>query len=241
MKPIHSGALCRRKGTFMIHLFNPENKFWAFVAKLADVFLLSLLWLVTSLPIVTIGAATAAFYHFTIHQATDTESTVWHGYFSAFKAHFKTSTLIWLIQLAGSLFLGMDAWLAWQYFTFTDGAVGAVIVLGVVSCVTLLFEISFLYAYPIQAIFDFPLKKVLSNCFIMAVGNLPSTLTILLLFAAAAVGIYFISGLFFYWLGLAAFFASYFFLGVFKKYTGEREEELQARAEKRRRKKQEMY
>ena len=221
----------------MIHLFNPENKFWAFVAKLADVFLLSLLWVITSLPLVTIGAATAALYDYMIHQVNDTESTVWHGYFTAFRAHFKKATLLWLLEAAVLAFIGTDLWFAWHYFEAVNGGPAAVGILAVIACVGLLVLGSILYLYPILAIFEFPLKKVLSNSFIMAVGNLPSTITILLLFAAAGVATYYLSGLFFFWFGLAAFFSSYFIVGVFKKYTGELAEEQAARAERKHSKK----
>lgn len=126
-------------------------------------------------------------------------------------------------------FLFADLWLAWQYFAASDACILSIIVIGVVGCVTLLAWISLLYTWPILAIFDFPLKKVLSNSFIMAVGNLPSTITVLLLFAAAAVASFYLSGLFFFWFGLAVFFSAYFFVGVFKKYTGELAEEQLAR------------
>ena len=39
----------------MIQLFDPENKFWQFFSKLADVACLSFLWFLTSLPLVTLG------------------------------------------------------------------------------------------------------------------------------------------------------------------------------------------
>lgn len=214
----------------MIHLFDPENRFWAFVGKLADVFVLSLLWLVTSLPVVTAGAATAAFYHFAIHQVNDTESTVWHGFFSAFRRCFRKATLLWLLELGGFAFLGGDLWLAWRYFQSVGGGAGAVLVLAVIASVTLLFAISMLYVWPILATFDFPLKKTLSNSFVMAVANLPTTITVLLLFVLAFVGTYYLSGLFFFWFGLAVFLSAYFFVAVFKKYTGERAEEQAARA-----------
>lgn len=214
----------------MVHLFDPENRFWAFVGKLADVFCLSLLWLLTSLPVVTAGAATAAFYHFSIHQVNDTESTVWHGFFAAFRRFFKKATLLWLMEAAGFAFLGCDLWLAWRYFESVGGGAAAVGILAVIACVTILFGISMLYAWPILATFDFPLKKTLSNSFVMAVGNLPTTITVALLFAAACVGTYYLSGLFFFWFGLAVFLSAYFFVGVFKKYTGERAEEEAARA-----------
>jgi uncharacterized membrane protein YesL len=222
----------------MIHFFDPENKFWAFIAKLADVFMLSLLWVITSIPLFTIGAATAALYEYTLHQVNDTESTVWHGYFTAFRAHFKKATLLWLLQAAVMAFLGTDLWFAWRYFETVGGGAVAVGLLAVIGCVLILAVTSMLFAYPILSIFDFPLKKVLSNSFIMAVGNLPSTITILVIFALAGVAIYNLSGLFFYWFALAVFFSSYFVANVFRKYTGEQAEAEALRAERKRKKKQ---
>ena len=76
--------------------------------------------------------------------------------------------------------------------------------------------------------FDFPLKKLLGNSFIMAVGNLPVTLTLALLWALAGVGCFYMSGVFFVWVGLAIFVSSYFINTVFKKYTGKLAEEQAA-------------
>ena len=70
-------------------LFNPENKFWNFMGKITDVSCMSLLWLLTSLPVFTIGASTAAFYSFTLDAVGDNEGRVIGSYFSAFKANFK--------------------------------------------------------------------------------------------------------------------------------------------------------
>ena len=55
----------------MIKLFDPENKFWQFLNKVTDAALMSLLWLLTSLPLVTIGASTAAFYSYTLKQVSN--------------------------------------------------------------------------------------------------------------------------------------------------------------------------
>ena len=48
----------------MSRLFDPENKFWNFIGKIADVTCMSFLWVGTSLPLVTMGAATTAFYSY---------------------------------------------------------------------------------------------------------------------------------------------------------------------------------
>ena len=94
----------------MIKLFDPENKFWQFLNKVTDAALMSLLWLLTSLPLVTIGASTAAFYSYTLKQVSNQEGSLVKSYFSAFRAHFKRATLLWLLQAAGTAFFAADLW-----------------------------------------------------------------------------------------------------------------------------------
>lgn len=212
--------------------FNPENKAWDFIGKLADVCCMSILWLVTSLPIVTVGAATTAFYDFTIHQVNDREGAVLGSYFKSFGKYFKRATALWLVELAALVFFGVDVYAAWQYFTATNGSIWAVAALGITACALLLVIMSSLYAYPILATFDFSVKKILSNCFIMAVANLPVTVVILLIYGLAAVGMYYLSGVFFLFFGLAVFASSYFLFAVFQKYTGEPAEDPAAPAKK---------
>lgn len=202
----------------MHHLFNPENKFWNFVGKLADVCMMSILWAVTCIPLFTVGAATTAFYSFTVDQVKDLEGSVWQSYFSAFKQNFKKSTLIWLLQLAVGGLLGINLYAAWHFYV-QSGIVG----LGLLSlavCGTLIYLMISIYVYPVLACYDFPIKKVITDSFIMAMGNLHVSITVLVLFVLAAVGIYYISGLFFFWIGLAIFFSSYFIWGVFMKLAG---------------------
>ena len=50
----------------MKNLFNVENPVWVFMGKLVDMLLLSGLWVICSLPVVTIGASTAALYYVTL-------------------------------------------------------------------------------------------------------------------------------------------------------------------------------
>ena len=74
------------------------------MGKITDVACMSVLWLITSLPVITMGASTAAFYSFTLDAVSDSEGGVWNSYFTAFRENFKKSTIIWLIQLALSAF-----------------------------------------------------------------------------------------------------------------------------------------
>lgn len=210
----------------MIQLFDPENKFWQFIGKLTDAACMSILWVITCLPIFTVGAATAAFYEFTIHQVRDIEGSVVKSFFTAFRRHFKKATVLWLIELAGFAFFAVDLWAAWGFFLLHGGYIG-IALLGFCGCIALIFICSSFYVFPTLAIYDFPLKKLISNSFIMAVGNLPVTLTLAIMTALVCLGIYFISGLFFFWIGLYIFFSSYFIVGVFLKYTDKGQEDAE--------------
>ena len=134
----------------MIKLFDPENKFWQFLNKVTDAALMSLLWLLTSLPLVTIGASTAAFYSYTLKQVSNQEGSLVKSYFSAFRAHFKRATLLWLLQAAGTAFFAADLWAVWNFLLIQGGAAG-VAVLGVCGFCALAFLCCCLYAYPVLA------------------------------------------------------------------------------------------
>lgn len=199
-------------------LFNPENKFWNFMGKITDVACMSILWLITSLPIFTIGASTAAFYSFTLDAVQDEEGSVMGSYFSAFRENFKQATVLWLLQLVLTVFLLVNLYAAWNFYLM-KGILGlglfSLALCGLLVCVG-----TGVYVYPVLASYDFPIKKVIADSFIMAVGNPHVTISVLVLFGLAGVAIWWISGLFFFWIGLAIFFSSYFILGLFLKYAG---------------------
>ena len=122
----------------MSRIFDPENKFWNAIGKVADVTCMSLLWSLTSLPLVTIGAATTAFYAYTMRQVRDTEGSILSGFFGAFKQHFKKATLLWLLEAAGIAFFAADLVGVWNLYLFVGG-LPAILVGALVLCLTILF------------------------------------------------------------------------------------------------------
>ena len=138
----------------MSQIFDPENKFWGAIGKVADVTCMSFLWTITSLPLVTIGAATTAFYAYTMRQVRDTEGGILSGFFSAFRQHFKKATLLWLLEAAGIAFFAADLVGAWNLFLFVGG-VPAIVVGALVLCLTILFLGCTFYVWPLLAVFDF--------------------------------------------------------------------------------------
>lgn len=211
-------------------LFNPENSFWNFMGKITDVACMSLLWVLTSLPLFTIGASTAAFYSFTLDAVQDEEGAVCRTYFGGFRNSFKKATLLWLMQCILFLFLAVNLYAAWHLYL--NRGIPGLGMLSLAACGMLIFLGTGVYVYPITVYYDFPLKKIITDSFIMAVSNPHVTIAVFVLYAIAAVLTYYLSGLFFFWVGLAIFFSSYFVWGVFLKYAGVKVEKKKKKKEK---------
>lgn len=84
-------------------MFQQDSLLVTILNKIADMVILSFLWCVFSLPIITIGASTAALYHCVIKVIRQDRGYVFSGFFSSFKENFKSSlgpTLFFIIAFA---------------------------------------------------------------------------------------------------------------------------------------------
>lgn len=91
------------------------------MAKLSEIFnkilnlvLLSVYWLVLSLPVVTLGAATSALYYTTQKVIKNNRGYVSAEFFKAFKGNFKTSTICWLVHLIVGFLFADECYLCYQ-------------------------------------------------------------------------------------------------------------------------------
>ncbi|MDO5417585.1 MAG: YesL family protein [Lachnospiraceae bacterium] len=205
----------------MNHLFDPENRFWSFMNKITDVFLLGVLWLLFSVPVFTIGAATTSLYQFTLKQTDNEEGYVWKSFVKAFRKNFRQATALWLMLLAAGAFLAADVY-ACLHIT-VPGAV-RILCFGLLLCLCLIFVLSALYVFPILSRFERKTGTILRHSFIMAMGNLYISVTVLVIYAAAAALTYYWTVLLPIWMALAAFFSSYLFRYVFSRYFPDQEE-----------------
>lgn len=79
--------------------FAYDGPLQTFLSNLIDVFLVTLFWIVFSIPVVTAGAASAAMYD-TIRRVLDEErGYLWRTFFNSFKSNFRVATPAWLIHL----------------------------------------------------------------------------------------------------------------------------------------------
>lgn len=161
----------------MGNIFNFDNKFFTALSKIVDAIFVSLLWIICCIPIFTIGASTAALYG-TVHKSI----LRGHGYlaptfFGYFKDIFKTATKMWLVFMVIYGVLFGDCYIVWSMGQ-NDDSIKAfffffLIMLAFVS-------VWVIYAFAYITRFEDTAKVTLKNTGLIAIANLPSSLSILI-------------------------------------------------------------
>lgn len=90
-------------------IFNIDSPLMSFLVKVFDCIGASILWLLFSLPIVTMGAAGAALYTTVYKYLRRGEGRLWQTFWSAFRENLRRSTLVWLAALGVLALLAADA------------------------------------------------------------------------------------------------------------------------------------
>lgn len=205
-------------------LFNYDNPVWRFIGKLGDLIVLNILWIVTSIPIVTAGASTTALYYVTLKLVRDEDGYTIKSFFKSFKENFRQSTIIWLIMLTVGLILGFD--LYFFMYMQTEPSKLRTVMVTIFGSISLIYICILTYVFPLQSRFYNPIKRTLFNAFFMSVRHILQTLGILVMDAAVVVLMFLtffaapqFSVLFFlFGFPLIAFVNSFVFHGIFKKY-----------------------
>lgn len=103
-------------------IFKPDGVVYEAITKFTNMVLLSLCWLVFSIPIVTIGASTAALYSVCFKMLKDEDRHICRQFFSYFKSNFKQATLSWLILLPIGLVIAYFIYLYFWGMPSVEGA-----------------------------------------------------------------------------------------------------------------------
>lgn len=209
-------------------IFNYDNPVWRFIGKFFDVIILNVLWVVCSLPIVTVGASTTAVYYVTLKLVRDEEGSTVKGFFKSFKENFKQSTIIWLILLGAGLILAFDLWFAMALPAEMSKI--RTLLMAVFMGLLITYGGIFLYVFPLQAKFYNPVKRTLFNAFFMAIRYFPATLGMLAISVVIPVLALFyvpmlIPVLFMFGFALFAFINSFMLVGIFDRYIPKEEQQ----------------
>lgn len=88
-----------------MNIFSMNTPFMRGIRKIVELMYVGMLWFLCSVPVVTLGAATAAMYEVLLKAAKDQEGYLTKSFFGAFKGNLKQGVCIWIpVMLAGIVF-----------------------------------------------------------------------------------------------------------------------------------------
>lgn len=91
-------------------LFNLDSPLMRGVNRVLMILYMGILWFVCSIPILTVGASTAAMYEVLLKLAKDLEGNITRDFFQGFKSNLKQGIAVWLIILATLAVLLGNLW-----------------------------------------------------------------------------------------------------------------------------------
>lgn len=163
-------------------IFDPDHDLWRLTGKLLDLIVLSVFWLVCSLPVFTLGPSTAALYRTVVRCIRGDERNSWSMFFLTFRDNFKVGALTSLITVA----VGAVLFFLYSLLYQTAGLNSFGYVLFMAYYVFLLLPLGVLcYLFPVLSRFDFGVGGLLSTCAKLAIAHLPSTVAMALLLYGA--------------------------------------------------------
>lgn len=146
-----------------------DNLFFTILGKIMEVLWVSILWILFSIPIVTIGASSTALYY-TVHKVVfNNEAYIFKTFVNSFKSNFKDSTVKWILSVVVISFLCVDILIV-RGFAESGNTIAALIypllliLVYVVMCVCAVFSYS--------ARFDDSIKASIYKSALIVANNL---------------------------------------------------------------------
>ncbi|MBQ8147813.1 MAG: YesL family protein [Lachnospiraceae bacterium] len=162
--------------------FGENNPVWRAISRFADMMVIGIIFLVSCLPIFTIGAALSAFYYTAMDSLRKEDGYIFKRYFRSFASNFKKGTILWLIMLVIGGILGLDV-----YFWVTNSEMQiASVMFGISIILAVIWFMTFVFVFPLQARFENTVGKTIQNAFLIAITHLPFTIATMILIVGLA-------------------------------------------------------
>ncbi|MFC4388616.1 DUF624 domain-containing protein [Gracilibacillus marinus] len=154
------------------------NKLYVLLEKITNFFLLNLLWLICSLPIITIFPASSAMFHVINEWRVNGKSSIVKPFFLGLKKNFKLSFFSGLFFIISFLILYYDLLLihellhGWAYLVTLSLLFFLMIVLAFIAT----------YSIPTIVFYHLSFKETIKQSFLFSFIFFPTTILMILLF-----------------------------------------------------------
>ncbi|MBQ2854468.1 MAG: YesL family protein [Oscillospiraceae bacterium] len=147
-----------------------------YLSGFCELILLNLFFLVSCLPVVTIGAAVCGMYHVNLKTVRGESGSVWKLYWEGFRSNFRQATFFWILFLGLCLLLALDWWVMPVMLPafYQIPRVMLIMVFAAACCMVI-------YVFPIVTRFVCTTRQAAGNALRMMAGHFPWTVLLLLL------------------------------------------------------------
>ena len=169
----------------MAGIFQPESGFMLRLTQIMEMIYVGLLWLLFSVPLVTVGAASCAAYYTMTKTVRGFRGYVLQEFTGSFRSNFRQATVLWLLYAGTTAVILADFYLM-QGLHSADGTYPAaatafrcllLIVLALLSAV-------FVYAIAYTARFSQKTGIILKNSLLISLRHLPVSFLVLAVLGA---------------------------------------------------------
>lgn len=156
-------------------LFSIDSGFYRFICRFIDLVKINLLWLLFSLPVVTIGASTVAAYSVLLKMVDDEEGYVARAFVKAFQKNWKQGIPMGIIFLVASYALYLD----YEINRVSEEGSLILIIIGIISAFVIVMAL--IYSFPLLARYENSIAATIQNSVEIARRYFARTLLIVVL------------------------------------------------------------
>ncbi len=200
----------------MNKLFNPDNAFFSFMGRLFDFVVLSVLWLLLSIPIVTIIPATSALYYSVVKVVRRDRGYLAREFWRSFKQNLRQGSLCSIVAIVAIVVMVID--FNYALVLMQQGEVIGSAFFGVFLVISILICAILMYLCPILSRFEMKFTGLFKTAFFLSARHILTTFCLIILFVVVLLGSYIILPGMFIFPAFGVWISSYLIEPIFKKY-----------------------
>lgn len=151
------------------NLFSQDSLFYRFMSAVWDLIVLNVLWIITCIPVVTVGAATTALYAVVFSYVDKNDGNIVRNFFKEFIRNMKKATILWMIVLGIGMFMYVEIYLMSVMHGDVNGILAGVIT-GILTLVLVADVLLMLYIFPMQARYENTISGTLGRSVVFCFG-----------------------------------------------------------------------
>lgn len=204
----------------MGNLFSFDGGIMRFLSKASDICIISFLWLLCCIPVVTIGAATTAAYYTMVKVVRKERGTLLQEFVKSLKQNFRDSLMIHVVYLLITGVLVFNIYYTYQQLGNTENSLAFQMLFIYLALLLVMIAIC-IYTYPVLSRFEMKRFALVRFSILIMFRHFPVSLLLLAIFMISFVAIVVCPFGVIFVPGVCLYSYSYFMEKILRKYMSE--------------------